>query len=247
MIFDFENTLRRLIIDVIGENDSAPYKISSERIDKWKEKREIELKKYKGILAETRIVFYSDFYDLKNIVIKNWELFKPILNDKKRFEVFFEELEKYRNSVAHGRIITSTQEFLIKGITADLKNLITIYHNKNEMKEDYFIRIIRVSDNLGNVWDDKSRPNEPTLRVGDNYELLIEANDPKDRKIHYNVRMSPSYGTFTFDEEKESNRFNITITEEMISPLNFFLITVQTPESEYSNHDFKELGVTVLP
>lgn len=71
MIIEYENTLRRLIINMIGDFDSAEFKVSGERISKWKEKRDVESKKNKGVLIENRIIFYSDFYDLKTIINKN--------------------------------------------------------------------------------------------------------------------------------------------------------------------------------
>ena len=48
MINEYENTLRRLIIDIIGANDNSDYKVSPERIEKWKEKREIDIKKQRS-------------------------------------------------------------------------------------------------------------------------------------------------------------------------------------------------------
>ncbi len=84
--------MRRLIISILGSKDSSNYKVSDERITKWKEKREIEIKKNRGISFENRLIYYSDFYDLRTIISKNWESFLPILINKKRFEIFFQRL-----------------------------------------------------------------------------------------------------------------------------------------------------------
>lgn len=242
MTTDYENTLRLLIITKLGDDDNASYKVSDERISKWKEKREIELKKYKGILSENRIIYYSDFYDLKTIIFKNWEIFLPILKNKKRFEIFHDEIEIFRNSVAHGRNLTLSQEYLLKGITSDLKNEITIYHNKDEMKDDFFIEIIRVTDNLGNTWSRSTPKPMPILRVGDNYELTIEANDPKDRKILYRLDSH-----LKVDMIQESNRFNFEITMDMVGKSVYILVLVETPDSEYENVDVMEINYTILP
>jgi hypothetical protein len=187
MINEYENTLRTIIINFLGSGDSVEYKVSNDRIERWKEKREIESKKNNGLNFETRILYYSDFYDLKAIVLKHWELFIKVFHDKKRFEVFFPELENFRNTISHGRNLTLSQESLLKGIVLDLKNQITVFHNKNEMKEDFFIRITKINDNLGNIWEQGGNSPAPILRVGDEYELLIEANDPKGRNIKYKI------------------------------------------------------------
>lgn len=243
MVNEYENTLRRLVLQIIGDNDSSPYKVTEDRILKWKEKRETEAKKNNGILFEKRLLYYSDFYDLKTIITKNWELFLLILNDKKRFEVFFSEIESFRNTIAHGRIINFSQEFLLKGILSDLKNSITIYHNKNEMKDDYFVEIIRISDNLGNIWDSNSRPQQPILRVGDQYELVVEANDPLARKIEY--ELSNKFCDFKIIQD--SNRFIFTIENKFVNKSSWFLIMVSTPDSEYENYALKSIDLTVLP
>lgn len=242
MISEYENTLRALIIHFIGATDSADYKISDDRIAKWKERREVEFKKSKGVSCEARILYYSDFYDLKTIVAKSWEKFHPVLHDKKRFEVFFDELENYRNTTAHGRNLTLSQESLLKGILLDLKNKITVYHNKNEMKEDFFIRISRVNDNLGNVWEFPSLTPKAVLRVGDEYELFIEANDPKGRNISYKILTSEG-----FLMEQTSNRFNFTITNDLVGPSVRIYINAFTPESEYKNEAGMAIALTILP
>lgn len=95
-------------------------------------------------------------------------MFLPVLLNKKRFEIFFNEVESCRNSLSHGRKLIISQELICKGILKDLKNSITIYHNKNEMKEDFFIEIIRITDNIGNLWDKNNYSNRPILRVGAN-------------------------------------------------------------------------------
>jgi hypothetical protein len=242
MINEYENLLRTIILEFLGENPSE-YKISEDRTEKWKEKKDIEVKKNKGICLENRLIYYSDFYDLKTILNKNWELFLPIFLNKKRFEVFFEELENYRNSVMHGRSLTKSQNLILEGILLDQKNLKTIYHNKNEMKEDYFIRITKVSDNLGNIWDDSMNSNNPILRVGDEYELLIEATDPLDREIIYEVYL---LNNLPKTVQKE-NRFNISITKEFICRSGRILIRVSTPDSEYKNDALLGIDLTVLP
>ncbi|WP_235299776.1 Swt1 family HEPN domain-containing protein [Portibacter marinus] len=242
IITDYENSIRRIIIIALGFEDSVNYKISSARIEKWKEKREIEKKKYKGIMTETRLIYYSDFYDLKTIILKNWEKFKHVLNDKKRFEVFFSEIEKFRNSEAHGRTLTSNQIKLIEGITNDLKNLITLSHNRSKMIEDYFIEIIKVSDNLGNIC--YGSLNDPiVLRVDDVYEIIVEANDPKDREIEYEIAI---FNT-NFKITQVQNRFTFKVTNEIVGKKRQLSIRVKTPASEYNNSANMTLSLIVLP
>jgi hypothetical protein len=241
MINEYENLLRTIILEFLKE-DVLSYKISEERIAKWIEKREIETKKNKGITFENRLIYYSDFYDLKTIIFKNWELFLPVFLNRKRFEVFFDEVEGYRNTVMHGRNLTKSDSLLLEGILLDQKKLKTIFHNKNEMKEDYFIRIDKVSDSLGNIWTDQLTLNNVVLRVGDEYEVLIEAVDPKGRAIEYEI-----YVQSAINLVQKENRFNFKITPEFIGQYKSLLITVRTPEAEYKNQYTNSFHFTVLP
>jgi hypothetical protein len=242
MIVEYENTLRKLIIFLLGKEVES-YKISEDRIEKWKEKKVIQSKKNNNVLFEKRLIFYSDFYDLKTIIDKNWTVFLPILKNKKRFEIFFKEIENFRNTVAHGRNLTLGQEQLLNGILSDLKNSITIHHNKNEMKEDYFLRITQVNDNLGNVWDDIINQVKPILRVGDDYEITIEANDPKDRKVEYCINTINN----ELRIEQNSNRFNFKIENDLVGENITILISAFTPDSTYENKAVFGISLTILP
>ncbi len=245
MVNEYENTLRKLIISILGSTDVAKYKVPENRVEQWFQKRAIEEKQNNGILFEKRILFYSDFYDLKTIIDKNWESFLPVLNDKKRWLVFFQEVEQYRNTVAHGRPLIKSQEDLLSGIVMDLKNSITIFHNKNNMKEDFFIEINRVTDNLGNAWGRSifDRSKKPTLREGDEYEINIEANDPKDREIEYRIFSL----CLSLNIIQNSNKFNFSFKSNLVGRNIVLGIQVRTPETDYKNEDTLRIDICVLP
>lgn len=249
MTQDYENTLRRLILFLIGESDDADFKVTPERIEAWKNKREIEEKKYKGALYEKRLIYYSDFYDLETIVVKNWNIFGPVLGEQSKFKVLHKMIETYRNTLSHGRSIFTFQENLIIGITGDLKTAVTIYHNKNMSKEDYFIRILKLSDNLGNSWESSTGMSlgmftDHILRVGDELELIVEAFDPKGRKITYSLQ-EESYGITS--QSNDSGIFRIKITSKMIAESWLFKVRAETQESEYKNYESLNVGYTILP
>lgn len=246
MIQQYENSLRSIISLILGESDTADFKVSPDRIEKWKEKREIEKKKYNGVLVEARIIYYSDFYDLETIILKHWEKFKDVFDDKKRFEVLFKEVENFRNTLSHGRELLPYQEEFLKGIVGDLKTKIVLFHNKNMNVDDYFIKILKVSDNIGHIWGSDVWIKRPILRVGDTIELLVEAYDPKGREITYELRLLYSSGVEHKVRDKEG-RFTIDIIKEMISKNIFIRITASTEESEYENEDSENIVYSVLP
>lgn len=245
MTTQYENALRQLIIDILGDADKSDYNISNEISDKWFAKRTIEQKKNDGFLFEKRIIFYADFDDLGLIIDTNWEHFLPVLKDKKRFQVFFKEVAQFKNAIKNGNTLIKSQENLLSGITMDLKNGITIYNNKKNLVDDYFISIQKISDNLGTSWT-KSNSEEqrnPILKVGDTYELLVEANDPKDRKIEYQL----VHFSGQLKLNQNSNRFNFKIDKNLIGQNTMLIIKAFTKESDYKNESIRKIYLTVLP
>lgn len=245
MIQQYITTLRQLIIDILGDADNSNYKVSKETSDKWSAKRANAKKQNDGFLFEKRIIFYSDLEDLKLIIENNWKDFLAVLFDKKRFEVFFNEVLQFQKTQNNGQELIQSQEHLLNGIVQDLKNAITIYNNKKNQVDDYFISISKISDNLGTSWNGNHKENQrkPILKVGDDYELLIEANDPKDRKIEYQI--------FHFAGKlrinQESNRFQFKIDDSLIGQSSMLVIKAFTKESDYKNESILKINITVLP
>jgi len=245
MTTQYENALRQLIIDILGDADKSDYNISNEISDKWFAKRTIEQKKNDGFLFEKRIIFYADFDDLGLIIDTNWEHFLPVLKDKKRFQVFFKEVAQFKNAIKNGNTLIKSQENLLSGITMDLKNGITIYNNKKNLVDDYFISIQKISDNLGTSWtkSNSEAQRNPILKVGDTYELLVEANDPKDRKIEYQL----VHFSGQLKLNQNSNRFNFKIDKNLIGQNTMLIIKAFTKESDYKNESIRKIYLTVLP
>ena len=245
MIQQYITTLRQLIINILGDADNSNYKVSKEISDKWSAKRANAKKQNDGFLFEKRIIFYSDLEDLKLIIESNWKDFLPVLFDKKRFEVFFNEVLHFQKTQNNGQELIQSQEHLLSGIVQDLKNAITIYNNKKSQVDDYFISISKISDNLGSTWYANHKENQPKpiLKVGDDYELLIEANEPKDRKIEYKI--------FHFAGKlrinQESNRFQFKIDDSLIGQSSMLVIKAFTKESDYKNESILKINITVLP
>lgn len=89
---------------MLGEGDSTDFKVSSDRIEKWKRERETYKKNNRGQLVENRIIYFSDLYDLRTIIINNWEKFETIFHSKERFLVYFDEVRTLRTSISHSGI-----------------------------------------------------------------------------------------------------------------------------------------------
>ena len=83
---DSENALRDFITSVLREKLGESWidcsGVSSERIDKWKERKASETKRQKAGVVEERLIYYADFYDLHTILKKHWDgVFSTALGD----------------------------------------------------------------------------------------------------------------------------------------------------------------------
>ncbi|MEH6567077.1 MAG: Swt1 family HEPN domain-containing protein [Halopseudomonas sp.] len=246
-----ENSLRDLIHEVMRLRYSNEWEselgVSGDRLQRWEQRREVEAKRQDGAAVEPRLLYYADFHDLWNILRKNWELFTPILGERKRIEVWMAELERLRDPNAHNRDLLPFQRQLAEGIAGDIRARIVRYRSKMETPEDYFPRIESIRDSAGNAWPASLRPStRPLLRVGDELQLVITASDPLGGPLEYGYNWHPSGNC----EWSATNALVIPIQENHIGKLKELHLRIRSPRQHHAYHgydDFKIFHFDVLP
>lgn len=246
---EVENSLRDFITTLMTEEKGDDWidscGISPDRIIQWKERREIEKKKQKFGTPENRLLYFSDFYDLSNIIDKNWnDKFKNALGEKKTVLLFLEILDDFRNPDAHRRELLPHQKHLIIGISGEIRNRIVLYRSKMETGEDYFPRIESVRDNLGNLWTPGNGVIETNLilRPSDKLTFIITATDPLGDSMEYCC-----YGDVDW---QESNTINIEIDKKHIAKGKNFLLCIRSKREYHAHSDMDDVVVftyTILP
>ena len=87
---DIENFLRDNIMFILKNKYESDWEnkigVSEERIKVQENRRVEEQKRLNGNEIDNRLLYYSDFYDLKTIIDKNWDIFKSIFKDKKEID-----------------------------------------------------------------------------------------------------------------------------------------------------------------
>lgn len=249
---DTENSLRDFISAVL-QNDFGNLWIeqcgvTEERISIWGKRLQEEKKRQKYGAVEERILYYSDFYDLRTILKKHWpSQFSVAFGDWKTMNVWLQELEKLRDPDAHRRELLPHQKHLILGITGEIRTRLIRYRSKQETSEDYYPRIESARDNLGRVYSygtgviDKPKI---ILRVGDILEFVITATDPMGQPLEYRI-----YGK-GITEWQKSNILSLKITtNHIIKNFNLLMqIKSQREYHAYGDHDDRVLFVyEVLP
>ena len=183
---DAENALRDFISSILGKKLGADWAnncgVSSERVQRWQERKSEEEKRQKFGTIDERLIYYADFYDLKTILKNNWEgAFSEAFGDWKTMDVWLDELGRLRDPDAHRRELLPHQKHLASGISGEIRNRIVRYRSKLETSEDYFPKIESVMDNYGNIWtNDLSGTGgiitNTILRPNDNIDIIIKVD-----------------------------------------------------------------------
>lgn len=188
---DIENVLRTniqfILKDKYGDSWEKKLGVSENRINKWKERKEEEKKRLNGKELESRLLFYSDFYDLKEIISKNWDVFEKIFKNKKEFEYQMEMLESFRNPNAHNRDLLEHQKYLLVGIVGEIKSNILEYRGSIEKEDTYFLNVNSISIN-GKIYNSFGYVNlEKPLRIGDRLDIVLYVSAPPNQKVFYSL------------------------------------------------------------
>lgn len=196
---DFENYLRRFITGVMQRKYGLGWPTSlqmDDRVKKWKERMEEESKRRKSVSADTRILYYAEFYELGLILEKFWPLFfQETLGKFRPIQDKLKELEGLRNPVAHGRTLMPSESQLISGTTGQLRALFGRYSSTLfGADNDPYPQMVSVADSLGTLIEfDKEmrlhiRTTHKIVQVGQQIELVALADDPSGEDLEYLFR-----------------------------------------------------------
>ncbi|KXU89803.1 hypothetical protein CI15_06340 [Paraburkholderia monticola] len=196
---DFENYLRRFITEVM-KRKYGPGWLSSLRMDenvkKWKARMEEESKKRKSVSADTRILFYAEFYELTEILEKFWpHFFQETLGKFRPIKDKLKELEGLRNPAAHGRTLMPSEREFISGTTGQLRAVFGRYSSTLfGADDDPYPQMLSVEDSLGTLIEFKKdmrqhiRTTNKVVQVGQQIEIVALAEDPSGEDLEYLFR-----------------------------------------------------------
>lgn len=207
---DIENVLRTniqfILKDKYGDSWEEHLGVSEDRIKKWEERKEEERNRLNGKVLESRLLFYSDFYDLKEIMLKNWDVFGSIFKNKKELEYQLEMLESFRNPNAHNRDLLEHQKYLLVGIVGEIKSNILEYRGSIEKEDTYFLKVDSININ-GKIYNSSHVAElKKPLRKGDRLDITFYVTAPPNQKVFYSIYDSENW--------QEEPHFIIEIDEE---------------------------------
>lgn len=249
---DTENALRDLIYEVLSKQHGTDWErhlgITDERMVRWKKRRSDEQARQKGAPTEDRLLYYADFYDLWEIIRKNWLSLKVVLGEQRTIEVWLAELERLRDPNAHSRDLLPFQKHLILGISGDIRGRIVRYRSKMDSVDDYFPKIESARDSVGHSWTPASSLSavRPKVREGDLIEFVVTATDPMGAPLEYGYKWHPLGSEFW----TTSNTFTLTVDRAEIGLLRELHIRIRGPREPRARHscdDFAMFHYDILP
>lgn len=246
-----ENTLRRLIEHVgrraHGSSWLSEFGVGESRVAAWRRRQEREGSNRGAGLTEDRLIYFSDFADLEEIVIRNWDEFEEALIDKARTEVYLRKLRELRNPDAHQRALTGTEKSLITGMAGELRTQATRFLSQRHTPDEYFPRLEALRDNLGNSF---GRPGPwPVVRTGDVLEFYAEGWDPIGAELEYEWTTGPGNSP-PRQEWSKDNRFTWRIQPDQVAHPAWLNCNMRGPRAPHAEGDRDagwSMAYTVLP
>lgn len=182
-----ENALRLAVRSVLGDAWQG-----SLDLDSLRQKQEEDRKRREGVVVVDDLLNYVEFYQLTSIILKQWEQFKPVFDDKKRTEVWLATLEDVRNAIAHSRQLVEYERYLVSGISGQIRNLVTLYRTNAIPANAHYAIIESVRDNFGTVGTgdfqlamQEDYQTHPRLEVGDTLSFTCSGSDGRGRELDW--------------------------------------------------------------
>ncbi len=244
---DAENALRDFIAQTLERNLGEGWEnvcgVTEERLSKWHERKQIEIKRQETGTIEERILYYADFFDLKTILKKHWDkYFSEALGDWKTMDVLLSELEKLRDPDAHRRELLPHQHHFALGISGEIRNRISRYRSKQETGESYFPVIESARDSLGNIYiasQNKFVQTKNILRPGDSVDFVVTASDPLEAELMYH---------FDFEAVEKwqlSNSASITVEKDRIGLGQSIFLKIKSPREFHAHNGYDDCVIFV--
>lgn len=107
-LFCLENAVRELVAERLAENHGsdwwdtcAPSKVAQKATDRQEKEGKARWHAQRGAHA----INYTDFGDLKSIIVNNWSEFDDLLPDRNWVTSRLDEFEASRNVIAHSNVL----------------------------------------------------------------------------------------------------------------------------------------------
>lgn len=251
-----ETALREIVRLTMGRSWLEDF--THEKVAALEAKRDEEDKRRDGVSVSQDLLDYTEAYHLESLILKHWDKTRPVLQDKKRTEVYLKLLLSVRNTIAHARPVAPFERQLLAGIAGQVQNLISLYRSGSETADAYYASINYVRDSFCDevIGGDRGAGhlrNRRRLQIGQVVAFELSATDPYDREITWNLHLydsSQAKSTELGIALGSEAIFEWTVREEHVGEQVDVYIAIEN-ESNYQRHGTKDdevsFGYAVSP
>ncbi len=236
-----ENVLRDLIEETLSAAHGGTWLeqcgLTPERVGALRDRREEEAKRREGVIVEERLIYYSEFDDLRTIIRKNWALFAPCLGDRKTTEVYLDRLVDFRHPNRHGRELVRFERQLVLGMVGEIRNKVTIYKSQQADEKEIFPRVEVVRDSFGHEARGSRAEvyTDLTLHPGDQVAFNCVGWDPEGAELHWYYCVNSSW--WRPEVEAEGGSF-VWIVEERHIAQDTSVMVFLLSQRNYHRHGY---------
>lgn len=201
-----ETALRELIRRVDGSAWMSTF--TEEQLQGFQEKRDIDQRRRRGTQLSNDLLDYVELHHLQTHMQKGWNRYESALGKRKYVETFLDRLTGLRNAVMHSRELLPFEQALVSGITGEIRNLVVIHRNVENVDAAMWPVIEIARDSFGTTrtaeqpYSDGSEP-EITLRPGDAVDFTARGRDADGAALQWTCGTQPGrtdIGEATGDE-----------------------------------------------
>jgi len=238
-----ETILRELVRLVLDERWTAAGGLE---LAKLEERRSEEQKRRDGASVPIDLLEYTHLYELRKIINAEWAEFKPIFDDRKRFDVYLDRLEDFRNAPMHSRELLPFERDLLSGIAGEIRNLVTIFRSQQASDMTYYPSIEAVTDSFGNVLRGYFVTNL-RLNVGETVSFNCRGLDPQGRQLSWKLEIAttPSRHRLVAEETGDQVTLFWTVDRNDVGEESVLLLTL-TSAAEFHRKSTYDDSIVVV-
>lgn len=221
-----ERELRFLVWDILSDKYGQQW-ITNENVickAKWSEELERKAAKDKVVQGNSNLheipLAYAEFYDVKEVIKNNEELFKPVFDKWEITTGYLETIIGFRNIIKHHRDISPNQNHLLIGICGEIIDSISLWRIGSKIDLDK--EVLSFTDYI--VTDNKSE--EDILK-----EASLKVKEIKDNFLS----AFKSSGINIFSDVK-TNEFEVIIKTEYVE------VEIRTTDNPSSGSRIKDIN-----